>query len=141
MSKIFIIVSNVQNYYHRNSDRSTIAPILNRHDLPSILAKSHLSTRNITLGSPTSEIFPPNKSCVLSPEVTEGPFCKSENELVSVALLKVVADAIGESIRQDIIENEKGVHLHLDILVLDHCTCNPITNQYVEIWSVNSTVG
>jgi protocatechuate 3,4-dioxygenase beta subunit len=52
----------------------------------------------------------------------------------------MIRDATGELLRQNLTESEIGVPLHLDILVLDHTTCNPVKSQFVEIWSTNSTV-
>jgi len=42
--------------------------------------------------------------------------------------------------RSNLTENQKGVPLHLDVLVLEHSTCKPVTDQFVEIWGTNSTV-
>lgn len=38
--------------------------------------KSHLSTADYDLNTPLDVIFATNNSCLLSPEVTEGPYCK-----------------------------------------------------------------
>lgn len=38
--------------------------------------KSHHSEQNYTLETPPELLFAGNNSCVLSPEVTEGPYCK-----------------------------------------------------------------
>ena len=40
------------------------------------LDKSHKSNKPYTPKTSPSEVFSGNRSCVLSPEVTEGPFCK-----------------------------------------------------------------
>jgi hypothetical protein len=45
----------------------------------------------------------------------------------------------GEFIRQNVIEKEKGVVLHLDIQVVDINTCTPIPKAAVEIWGANAT--
>lgn len=67
----------------------------------------------------TSEetIFSSNNSCVLSPEVTEGPYYVS-----------------GEYIRSDLTESQVGVPLHLEVQVLDVDTCEPVADVYTEIW-------
>ncbi|KAK4159925.1 Intradiol ring-cleavage dioxygenase [Cladorrhinum sp. PSN259] len=83
---------------------------------------SHKSSKAYTLNTPASTIFASNTSCLLSPEVTEGPYYVT-----------------GEYIRSDITENQAGVKLHLDILVLDVTTCKPVPNVFVEIWHTNST--
>jgi hypothetical protein len=45
-------------------------------DLADLLKKSHLSPHKYTPDTPMDTIFASNASCVLSPEVTEGPYCK-----------------------------------------------------------------
>jgi len=45
-------------------------------DLKQLLNTTHLSPHNYTLETPASVLFSSNNSCVLSPEVTEGPYCK-----------------------------------------------------------------
>jgi hypothetical protein len=47
-------------------------------DVGEVLGKSHLSPEKYTLQTPLETIFASNSSCVLSPEVTEGPYCKSD---------------------------------------------------------------
>jgi hypothetical protein len=39
--------------------------------------KSHLSDADYTIDTPLGEVFASNASCVLSPEETEGPYCKN----------------------------------------------------------------
>ncbi|GAP89515.1 putative extracellular dioxygenase [Rosellinia necatrix] len=84
--------------------------------------KSHLSDADYDLETPLDVIFSSNASCLMSPEVTEGPYYVG-----------------GEYIRQDLTENELGVVLTLDIAVFDVETCDPVTDAWVEIWSCNST--
>ncbi|KAL1742386.1 Intradiol ring-cleavage dioxygenase, partial [Schizophyllum fasciatum] len=61
-------------------------------------------------------------SCVLAPEVTEGPYYIN-NELV----------------RQDQREDQAGIPLVIDIGILDINTCEPVPNSFVEIWAANAT--
>ncbi|KAL1748150.1 Intradiol ring-cleavage dioxygenase, partial [Schizophyllum fasciatum] len=61
-------------------------------------------------------------SCVLAPEVTEGPYYIN-NELV----------------RQDQREDQGGIPLIIDIGILDINTCEPVPNSFVEIWAANAT--
>ncbi|EPE31970.1 Aromatic compound dioxygenase [Glarea lozoyensis ATCC 20868] len=61
-------------------------------------------------------------SCVLDPEVTEGPYWVA-----------------GELIRQDVTTGSKGIITHLDINVIDVSTCKPIPDIFVELWGCNST--
>ncbi|KAI0908122.1 aromatic compound dioxygenase [Ustulina deusta] len=84
--------------------------------------KSHLSDSGYTLDTSLDVIFSSNTSCLLSPEVTEGPYYVG-----------------GEYIRQDITESEQGVPLTLDIAIYDVDTCEPVTDAWVEIWHCNST--
>ncbi|KAG8761232.1 hypothetical protein FRC11_014202 [Ceratobasidium sp. 423] len=63
-----------------------------------------------------------NNTCVVAPEVTEGPYFV-QNELL----------------RNDIREDQPGVDLFLDIGVMDIRTCQPLPRALVEIWSCNAT--
>ncbi|CEL61173.1 hypothetical protein RSOLAG1IB_09815 [Rhizoctonia solani AG-1 IB] len=63
-----------------------------------------------------------NNTCIVAPEVTEGPYFV-QNELL----------------RNDLRENQRGVDLVLDIGVIDINTCEPLPQALVEIWSCNAT--
>ncbi|KAH8899891.1 aromatic compound dioxygenase [Thozetella sp. PMI_491] len=95
---------------------------LKARDLESSLSTSHHSSESYTLDTPESTIFATNNSCVLSPEVTEGPYYVA-----------------GEYIRTDVTEVQEGVELALDLQVLDTVTCEPVTGAFLEIWHCNST--
>jgi protocatechuate 3,4-dioxygenase beta subunit len=56
-------------------------------------------------------------SCVLTPELTEGPFYVA-----------------GEMLRRNVITGKKGMPLLLKLSVLDVTNCRPIQNATVEIW-------
>ncbi len=56
-------------------------------------------------------------SCVLTPELTEGPYYLD-----------------GQILRQDITEGKPGVPLALQIAVQDITDCSPLANAAVEIW-------
>ena len=56
-------------------------------------------------------------SCVLAPELTEGPFYVAR-----------------EKLRRDITEGKAGVSLRLDLTVLNASSCKPIRNAAVDIW-------
>ncbi|UKZ90118.1 uncharacterized protein TrAFT101_005147 [Trichoderma asperellum] len=90
--------------------------------LDRLLNESHHSTEQYGLETLESTIFASNNSCVLSPEVTEGPYYVS-----------------GEYIRKNVTEDQRGVGLVLDIQVLDTETCEPVTGAFLEIWHCNST--
>jgi len=64
-----------------------------------------------------------NNTCVLAPEVTEGPY----------------HHIAGHPIRQNIAELQDGLLLLLDIGVIDVETCQPLPNVLVDIWQANST--
>jgi protocatechuate 3,4-dioxygenase beta subunit len=56
-------------------------------------------------------------SCVLTPELTEGPYYIS-----------------GEKVRRNITEGRPGVALALELTVVDSSTCKPIRGASVDIW-------
>src|SRR6476469_8002471 len=56
-------------------------------------------------------------ACVLTPELTEGPYYVS-----------------GERLRRNVTEGKKGMLLLLKLSVLNVSTCKPIQNATVEIW-------
>jgi protocatechuate 3,4-dioxygenase beta subunit len=56
-------------------------------------------------------------TCVLTPELTEGPYYVS-----------------GEKLRRDITEGKPGTALLLGLTVLNASTCKPIKNAAVDIW-------
>src|SRR4051794_35266976 len=56
-------------------------------------------------------------SCVLAPELTEGPYYVS-----------------GEKLRRDVTEGKAGVPLQLNLTVVNASTCKPVKNATVEIW-------
>ncbi|KAK8129030.1 hypothetical protein PG984_010138 [Apiospora sp. TS-2023a] len=89
---------------------------------PSDINKTHLSTEDWDQSTPLHDVFSVNRSCVLSPEVTEGPYYVA-----------------GEFVRKDVTEKQAGVPLWIDIDVLDVATCEPVTDVWVEIWSCNAT--
>ncbi|KAJ7621290.1 Intradiol ring-cleavage dioxygenase [Roridomyces roridus] len=64
-----------------------------------------------------------NNTCVLTPEVTEGPYYHNA----------------GHPIRQNIAEYQDGLLLLLDIGVIDVETCKPVPNVLVDIWLANAT--
>jgi protocatechuate 3,4-dioxygenase beta subunit len=91
--------------------------------------------------SPISDTHIQNNTCVLAPEVTEGPYYHAQ----------------GHPIRQNIAEYQDGLLLVctilplmirqlkvrlcklLDIGVIDVETCKPLPNVLVDIWQANAT--
>jgi len=70
-----------------------------------------------------SETHIQNNTCVLAPEVTEGPYYHIE----------------GHPIRRNVAEYQDGLLLLLDIGVIDVETCKPLPNVLVDIWQANAT--
>ena len=60
-------------------------------------------------------------SCVLTPELTEGPYYIA-----------------GEKVRRDIREGHPGTRLSLALTVLNAKTCKPIKNAAVDIWHADA---
>jgi protocatechuate 3,4-dioxygenase beta subunit len=73
--------------------------------------------------TPISDTHIQNNTCVLAPEVTEGPYYHTE----------------GHIIRQNMAEHQDGLLLLLDIGVIDVETCQPLPNVLIDIWSANAT--
>ncbi|OIW24725.1 hypothetical protein CONLIGDRAFT_103685 [Coniochaeta ligniaria NRRL 30616] len=57
---------------------------LQNRDLTSLLNVSHHSSESYTLDTPVGTIFATNNSCILSPEVTEGPYCECSSEPLGI---------------------------------------------------------
>ncbi|KAK8145831.1 hypothetical protein G3M48_003951 [Beauveria asiatica] len=96
---------------------------IKRRDANSDLSTSHNSTdTGYTQNTSVSELFSSNGSCLLTPEVTQGPYYVG-----------------GESLRKDVTDSEPGIDITLDYQVIDVDTCEPVPDVYVEIWHCNST--
>ena len=73
-------------------------------------------------GQMASTVFAANTSCILSPEVTDGPYY-----------------VLGEMIRKNVTEGQPGIPLYLEVQYIDISTCEPVPEVYVDIWNCNST--
>ncbi|KAJ4172587.1 hypothetical protein NW754_002789 [Fusarium falciforme] len=94
-----------------------------KRDLDSVLATDHdESDTGYTANTDVSKLFTGNTSCLLTPEVTQGPYYVG-----------------GEYVRKDITDDEPGIDITLDYQVIDVDTCEPVPDVYVEIWHCNST--
>ncbi|GMG29805.1 unnamed protein product [Aspergillus oryzae] len=82
----------------------------------------HNVTYEITTGAPYYETIQ-NDTCVLSPEVTRGPYVWPRSQ----------------TLRQDMSEDQPGVPLWLDVGVLDMATCEPLPNVLLDFWHCNAT--
>ncbi|GAA6014168.1 hypothetical protein JCM10207_006120 [Rhodosporidiobolus poonsookiae] len=63
-----------------------------------------------------------NTTCLTTPEAVEGPY-----------FLR------GDLLRTNIAEDQGGIPLTLDIGLIDINTCEPLTNNLIEVWHANAT--
>ncbi|KAI2618086.1 aromatic compound dioxygenase [Hypomontagnella submonticulosa] len=94
-----------------------------KRDLNSVLATDHNATDlGYTTNTDAATLFAGYNSCLLTPEVTQGPYYVG-----------------GEYVRENIIEDQAGVDTIVDYQVIDINTCKPVADVYVEMWHCNST--
>ncbi|EPS28528.1 hypothetical protein PDE_03474 [Penicillium oxalicum 114-2] len=99
------------------------AQYLKARDLDSVLSTSHASNlTGITPSTDASVLFGSEATCILAPDVTQGPYYVS-----------------GELIRRNIVDDEPGVPLYMDIQLIDTNTCEPLPDMYMDLWHCNST--
>ncbi|KAI4907043.1 hypothetical protein J4E90_009937 [Alternaria incomplexa] len=79
-------------------------------------------TMDYTPDTLTSAIFAANTSCILTPELTFGPYYVT-----------------GEMIRKNVVEGQTGIDLYLEVQYVDITTCEPVPHLYVDIWNSNAT--
>ncbi|KAF2092201.1 aromatic compound dioxygenase [Saccharata proteae CBS 121410] len=79
---------------------------------------------NYSASTPESIIFGANTSCILTPEVTDGPYY-----------------VVGETIRKNVKEDKysDGVDMYLEAQYIDIETCEPVPSIWVDIWNANAT--
>ncbi|OTA97278.1 hypothetical protein M434DRAFT_391991 [Hypoxylon sp. CO27-5] len=70
------------------------------------------------------DVFSGNTSCILAPEITNGPYY-----------------VVGEKMRSNVKESEfcDGIDLFLEVQYIDVNTCEPIPSVAVDIWNCNAT--
>ncbi|KAH6662955.1 Intradiol ring-cleavage dioxygenase [Plectosphaerella plurivora] len=96
---------------------------IKKRDLATVIATSHDKTElGYTTNTDAATLFSSQNSCVLTPEVTQGPYYVA-----------------GEYVRRNIIEEQEGVNIVLDYQVIDVDTCEPVPDVYLEMWHCNST--
>ncbi|KAK2035616.1 aromatic compound dioxygenase [Colletotrichum zoysiae] len=96
---------------------------IKKRDSASVFATSHNDTDlGYTLNTDAATLFSGNNSCVLTPEVTQGPYYVS-----------------GEYVRRNLIDGQEGVDIILDYQVIDVETCMPVPKVYLEMWHCNAT--
>ncbi|KAF2171637.1 hypothetical protein M409DRAFT_17874 [Zasmidium cellare ATCC 36951] len=83
---------------------------------------SHASTSDVTFGDDETLLFADDSSCVLQPEVTQGPYYVD-----------------GELIRNDMSEDQAGIPLYLDVQLIDTSSCSPVPAVFVDAWHCNAT--
>lgn len=96
-------------------------PLLARRDFADYNF-THASSKDVTLGSDELSLFEDNSTCILQPEVTQGPYYID-----------------GELIRSDTRETQEGVPLYLDVQLIDTSTCEPVPAVFMDIWHCNAT--
>ncbi|KAF2730039.1 extracellular dioxygenase-like protein [Polyplosphaeria fusca] len=113
------MVENLRRKQSISPDKS----YLRARSADEVLTTNHESNlTGITPNTDPNMLFACNNSCILTPEVTQGPYWVS-----------------GELVRSDVTEEQSGVPLTLDIQIIDVDTCEPVPQAYLEIWHCNST--
>ncbi|CZR57331.1 related to GPI anchored dioxygenase [Phialocephala subalpina] len=80
------------------------------------------SVSKLNANSPGVTVFGANLSCILTPDNADGPYY-----------------VLGEHIRTNVVENQVGVPMHLDLQFVDVTTCKPLQPLVVDIWGCNAT--
>jgi protocatechuate 3,4-dioxygenase beta subunit len=94
-----------------------------RLDVDTVLTTGHESSRTgLTNTTDPSELFGTDVSCILEPEVTQGPYYVS-----------------GELVRSDVREDQEGVDLYADLQIIDVNTCDPVEGLFLDFWHCNAT--
>ncbi|THW40413.1 aromatic compound dioxygenase [Aureobasidium pullulans] len=113
----------------REKRRVTSAPQKFKRDLATLekfdaLDHNRTDVLHYDMNTPEHIIFGANTSCVLSPEVTDGPYYVT-----------------GEQIRSNVKEELycDGVDLFLEVQYIDINTCQPVPDVWVDIWNANAT--
>ncbi|GLI77806.1 hypothetical protein PoHVEF18_006100 [Penicillium ochrochloron] len=107
----------------RRRGLNTDAHFLKARDLDTLLNVSHASNlTGVTPSTDASVLFGSEATCILAPDVTQGPYYVS-----------------GELIRENIVDEQEGVALYMDIQLIDTNTCDPLPNVYMDLWHCNST--
>ncbi len=116
-----------QNY---NNDLAALGPKLNRRDALALLGAAGVVAAGGIASAPASVADTPCLSCVLKPELTEGPYFV--DELLNRSDIRV--DPVTGLASQ-------GVPLTLTISVnrVDDGCCTPLAGAYIDIWHCDST--
>ncbi|GKZ82339.1 hypothetical protein AnigIFM56816_007151 [Aspergillus niger] len=96
---------------------------LKARDVDSVLDTDHHSSlTGVNPSTDPSVLFASGGTCIVQPEVTQGPYYIA-----------------GELIRRNVVEDQTGVPLFMDIQLIDTNTCEPLPNIYTDIWHCNAT--
>lgn len=74
--------------------------------------------------TPLTEVFDANTSCILAPEVTDGPYY-------------VVGEYMRSNVKEELYSD--GVDVFLEVQYIDINTCEPVPSVAVDIWNANAT--
>jgi len=108
--------------------QTSTVPFKARRDLTALETfetdNHNLTTSDYSTSSDAATLFASykNVSCILTPEVTYGPYYVS-----------------GELIRSDVVGGQEGVPVHLEYQYIDVSTCEPVSGLYVDTWQANAT--
>lgn len=80
--------------------------------------------KNYDASTDAATIFSGNTSCILTPEVTDGPYY-------------VVGEMIRKNVKEDVYSD--GVDLYLEVQYVDVETCEGVPGVFVDIWNANAT--
>lgn len=116
-----------------------VAPYLKARDIATYAATSHHSNATYSLATAESDIFSQNSSCILDPEVTQGPYCMYWLVVICDFSLIEELDVSGEYVRKNITEDQEGIPLHVEFQIIDVDTCEPVPDFYLDYWHCNST--
>ncbi|KAJ5180129.1 hypothetical protein N7492_003339 [Penicillium capsulatum] len=115
--------ANTVQKLRRRRGIDTSAKFLKARSTEDVLNTSHKSNMtNVHPSTDPSVLFGSEATCILGPDVTQGPYYVT-----------------GELIRENIVEDQAGVPLYMDIQLIDTNTCDPLPNIYMDIWHCNAT--
>ncbi|KAF9887934.1 hypothetical protein FE257_009456 [Aspergillus nanangensis] len=106
----------------RRKGLETRSAFLKARDLDTVLDTDHHSSLDVDQSTDANTLFASNATCILGPDVTQGPYYVT-----------------GELIRRNIVEDQAGVPLYLDIQMIDTNTCEPVPQIYLDFWHCNAT--
>lgn len=110
------------------SKLTAAAPYKTKRDLSALEAfekvNHNMTGDGYTTSTASTTLFSSykNASCILTPEVTEGPYYVT-----------------GEYFRTNVTESQEGVPVHLEYQYIDVSTCDVATGLYLEHWQANAT--